>query len=121
MFLKLLQPAQKIALFAALAFLMAGVFVSFGFINRRNRYPQKIIPFECGNDPLTLDQPKFGIRYYLVAMLFIIFDVEVALLFPWAVQAKALGTEGFVHVMLFTIVLSVGLIYEWQKGALEWQ
>lgn len=81
---------------------------------------EKLSPYECGFDPFDDARSKFDIRFYLVAILFIIFDLEVAFLFPWAIMLGKIGTLGFVSMMIFLGVLTVGFIYEWKKGALEW-
>ena len=89
-------------------------------LGRRNPYKEKNAPYECGFEPFAAARMRFDIRYYLVAILFIIFDVEVAFLFPWAVVLKDIGWMGFGSMMLFLGVLTVGFVYEWKKGALEW-
>jgi len=82
--------------------------------------PEKLSAYECGFNAFDDARMKFDIRFYLVAILFIIFDLEVAFLFPWAITFKELGTFGFWSMMVFLGVLTVGFIYEWKKGALEW-
>lgn len=82
--------------------------------------PEKVSAYECGFDAFDDARMKFDARFYLVAILFIIFDLEVAFLFPWAVAFKDVGLFGFWSMMLFLGVLTVGFIYEWRKGALEW-
>ena len=81
----------------------------------------KLSPYECGFEAFEDARMKFDVRYYLVAILFILFDLEIAFLFPWAVVLKEIGTFGFVSMMIFLAVLTVGFIYEWMKGALEWE
>jgi len=81
----------------------------------------KLSPYECGFDAFSDARLKFDVRYYLVAILFIIFDLEIAFLFPWAMSLKAIGWFGFASMMVFLLVLTVGFIYEWKKGALEWE
>lgn len=83
--------------------------------------PEKISSYECGFDPFSESRSQFDVRFYLVAILFIIFDLEVAFLFPWAVTLGAIGFYGFLSMMFFLLVLTVGFIYEWRKGALEWE
>ena len=85
--------------------------------------PEKLAPFECGFDAFENAHLKFDGRYYLVAILFILFDLEIAFLFPWAVvlQDETVGMFGFVSMMIFLAILVVGFIYEWFKGALEWE
>lgn len=82
---------------------------------------EKISAYECGFDPFDDARGKFDIRFYLVAILFIIFDLEVTFLFPWAVSLNKIGMFGFWTMMIFLIILTIGFIYEWQKGALEWE
>jgi NADH-quinone oxidoreductase subunit A len=81
---------------------------------------QKNSPYECGFEAFEDARMKFDVRYYLVAILFILFDLEIAFLFPWAVVIQEIGLAGFLAMMLFLFVLVVGFIYEWVKGALEW-
>ena len=82
---------------------------------------EKESPYECGFEAFEDARMKFDVRYYLVAILFIIFDLEIAFLFPWAVALEKIGMAGFWAMMLFLLVLVVGFIYEWRKGALEWE
>ena len=81
---------------------------------------EKLSPYECGFEAFEDTRMKFDVRYYLVAILFIIFDLEIAFLFPWAVVLNELGMYGFLAMMLFLGILVIGFIYEWKKGALEW-
>ncbi|HCJ62611.1 MAG TPA: NADH-quinone oxidoreductase subunit A, partial [Alphaproteobacteria bacterium] len=83
--------------------------------------PEKLSAYECGFDAFDDSRRQFDVRFYLVAILFIIFDLEVAFLFPWAVALGGIGLFGFWSMMLFLEVLTVGFIYEWKKGALEWE
>ena len=80
----------------------------------------KLSPYECGIEAFEDARMKFDVRYYLVAILFILFDLEIAFLFPWAVVLKEIGLFGFIAMMIFLAILVVGFIYEWKKGALEW-
>jgi NADH-quinone oxidoreductase subunit A len=82
---------------------------------------EKLSPYECGFEAFEDSRMKFDVRYYLVAILFIIFDLEIAFLFPWAVALNEIGMFGFVAMMVFLAILVVGFIYEWKKGALEWE
>jgi len=81
----------------------------------------KLSPYECGFEAFEDARMKFDVRYYLVAILFILFDLEIAFLFPWAVVLKEIGTFGFVSMLIFLAILVVGFIYEWMKGALDWE
>ncbi len=82
---------------------------------------EKLSPYECGFEAFEDARMKFDVRFYLVAILFIIFDLEIAFLFPWAVVLDTIGLEGFVAMAIFLAILVVGFIYEWKKGALEWE
>jgi len=82
---------------------------------------EKLSPYECGFEAFEDSRMKFDVRYYLVAILFIIFDLEIAFLFPWAVVLEEIGVFGFVAMIIFLGILVVGFIYEWIKGALEWE
>ena len=82
--------------------------------------PEKLMPYECGVTPLDTARGRYTVRFYLVAILFVVFDVETVFLFPWALRFRSLGTSGFVEMMLFILVLVVGLVYAWRKGALQW-
>jgi NADH-quinone oxidoreductase subunit A len=81
----------------------------------------KNAPYECGFEAFEDARMKFDVRYYLVAILFILFDLEIAFLFPWAVALKEIGAVGFWAMMIFLAILVVGFIYEWKKGALDWE
>lgn len=82
---------------------------------------EKLSPYECGFAPFSDARMKFDVRYYLIAILLIIFDLEIAFLFPWAMTLKSIGLFGFCSMMGFLLILTVGFIYEWRKGALEWE
>jgi NADH-quinone oxidoreductase subunit A len=83
--------------------------------------PEKLSPYECGFEAFEDARMKFDVRYYLIAILFILFDLEIAFLFPWAVTLNEIGLFGFVSMMVFLLILVVGFVYEWMKGALEWE
>lgn len=110
-----------------LVFLGVGLFVGvaaigIGFVLAPNKPDsEKLSPYECGFEAFEDSRMKFDVRYYLVAILFIIFDLEIAFLFPWAVVLDEIGMVGFWSMMIFLGVLVVGFIYEWKKGALEWE
>ena len=111
-----------ILLFLAIAVIMATVVVIIPFIAARFKPDaEKLSAYECGFDPFGDARGKFDVRFYLVAILFIIFDLEVAFLFPWAVSLKDVGIYGFWSMMAFLGILTIGFIYEWKKGALEWE
>ncbi|MDR2877687.1 MAG: NADH-quinone oxidoreductase subunit A [Chromatiales bacterium] len=110
-----------------LAFIVLGVFFGVapmiaGFVLGPHRPdPDKNAPYECGFEAFEDSRVKFDVRYYLVAILFIIFDLEIAFLFPWAVALDSVGMFGFIAMLIFLGVLVIGFIYEWKKGALEWE
>ena len=83
--------------------------------------PEKLSPYECGFEAFEDARMKFDVRYYLVAILFILFDLEIAFLFPWAVVLEEIGMFGFLAMVVFLAILVVGFVYEWKKGALEWE
>ncbi|KAF8818986.1 NADH-quinone oxidoreductase subunit A [Rickettsia endosymbiont of Cardiosporidium cionae] len=80
----------------------------------------KLASYECGFDPFDDTRTKFDVRFYLVAILFIIFDLEIMFLIPWAMNLKSIGSTGFYSMMFFLMILTIGFVYEWKKGALEW-
>jgi NADH-quinone oxidoreductase subunit A len=82
---------------------------------------EKLSPYECGFEPFSDARIKFDVRYYLIAILLIIFDLEIIFLFPWALSLKGIGLFGLVSMMIFLGILTIGFIYEWKKGALEWE
>jgi NADH-quinone oxidoreductase subunit A len=118
----LLGAYFPILLFIAIAVGLAVVIVLASFIIARQKPDsEKLSPYECGFEPFADARSQFDVRFYLVAILFIIFDLEVAFLFPWAVTLGGIGLFGFWSMIVFLAVLTVGFIYEWKKGALEWE
>ncbi len=105
-----------IATLIGLGTLMAGMLV-----RPRRPYPRKLSPYESGNPPVSEPRYKFSIKFYIVAMLFVVFDVEAVFLYPWAVAYDKLGMFGFIEMMLFIFILLIGYIYVWKKGAFEWE
>ena len=101
-----------------LALVMAGIPL---LVAPRRPDSEKLSAYECGFEAFDDSRGRFDVRFYLVAILFIIFDLEVAFLFPWAVSLRDVGLFGFWSVMIFLTILTVGFIYEWKKGALEWE
>ena len=87
----------------------------------RRPEPEKLTPYECGFDPFDDARTRFDVRYYLMAILFIIFDLEIAFLFPWAVVFKSIGAVALIEMALFLLLLVIGFAYVWKKGALEWE
>ncbi len=109
----------SVAVIISLVLLALGLASDFLFPRKKND-PEKLSPYECGFEPFEDARMKFDVRYYLVAILFIIFDLEIAFLFPWAVSLENIGLFGLLSMGVFLAVLVVGFIYEWKKGALEW-
>mgnify|MGYP001801513426 CR=1 FL=1 len=95
--------------------------VSFLFGQVQSEDPEKTSPYECGFDPFDDARGRFDIRFYLVALLFLLFDLEVSFLFPWAVTLGELREIGFWAMMVFLFILTVGFVYEWKKGGLDWE
>ena len=97
-------------------------FVASAFlVGNQNPDPEKNTPFECGFDAFEDTRVKFDVRFYLVAILFIIFDLEIAFLFPWAISLGTIGLYGYISMLIFLFILTIGFIYEWKKGALDWE
>ncbi len=113
--------------FPILVFIVVGLglgllLLTLGSVLAPNRPdPDKLSPYECGFEAFEDARMKFDVRYYLVAILFILFDLEIAFLVPWAVVLPEIGFEGFAAMMIFLLILVVGFVYEWKKGALEWE
>lgn len=118
----MLQGYIPILIFVGVALVMGSVIILAGGVLGPHRpYSAKLSPYECGFEAFEDARMKFDVRYYLVAILFIIFDLEIAFLFPWAVALNEIGLFGFFSMMVFLGILVVGFIYEWKKGALEWE
>ena len=112
---------------AIILFLFVSLALSLGFIilnfllSPKKPDPEKLSAYECGFEAFSDSRMEFDVRFYLVAILFIIFDLEIAFLFPWAVTLSNTGLFGFWSMMVFLSVLTVGFVYEWKKGALDWE
>jgi NADH-quinone oxidoreductase subunit A len=118
----MLEQYFPILLFILVGIALGVVLLIVGAVLSPNRPdPEKLSPYECGFEAFEDARMKFDVRYYLVAILFILFDLEIAFLFPWAVVLQEIGFFGFVAMMVFLAVLVVGFVYEWRKGALEWE
>ena len=116
-----INPYIPIFLITLMAAALAASILIFALIIRPNNPdPEKNSPYECGMPPLMEAHERFSIRFYLLGILFLLFDVEALFLFPWAVRYDALGLFGFIEMMLFIAILLVGYFYAWRKGALEW-
>ncbi len=117
----MLEGYLPILIFFIIALAIGVVMLSLGKLLSPSRPDEdKLSPYECGFEAFEDSRMKFDVRYYLVAILFIIFDLEIAFLFPWAVVLPEIGLYGFLAMMLFLGILIIGFIYEWKKGALEW-
>ena len=118
----MLENYLPVLIFIAVGLAVGVLAIGFGWLLSPNRPDSvKLAPYECGFEAFEDSRMKFDVRYYLVAILFIIFDLEIAFLFPWAVALNEIGMAGFIAMMVFLGVLVVGFIYEWKKGALEWE
>ena len=117
-----LKDYLSIIIFLVIALGLSSAFVLINFILApSNPDPEKLSAYECGFEPFEDSRMEFDVRFYLVAILFIIFDLEIAFLFPWAISLGNIGLFGFVSMMIFLFILTVGFIYEWKKGALDWE
>ena len=111
-----------IIIFLAIALLLSLGFLILNFaFSPKNPDPEKLSAYECGFEPFNDSRMEFDVRFYLVAILFIIFDLEIAFLFPWAISLGKIGIFGFTSMMIFLFILTIGFIYEWKKGALDWE
>ena len=116
-----LQDYLSIILFLLIALGLSVFFIVLNFIlSPKKPDPEKLSAYECGFEPFDDSRIEFDVRFYLVAILFIIFDLEIAFLFPWAITLGNIGLLGFCSMMIFLFILTVGFIYEWKKGALDW-
>ena len=110
-----------ILVFLILAFgISIGAIFSSLVVGEKNSYADKNSTYECGFDPFDDSRSRFEVKFYLVAILFIIFDLEIVFLFPWAIAFEDLGLFGFLSMMFFLLVLTIGFVYEWMEGALDW-
>ena len=122
----MLENYFPVLMFIVVGFLVGIMTVSIGvgvsrLVGVHRPDPEKLSPYECGFEAFEDSRMRFDVRYYLVAILFILFDLEIAFLFPWAVVLREIGLFGFMAMMVFLGILVVGFIYEWRKGALEWE
>ena len=117
-----LKDYLSIILFLVIALGLSIAFIVINFIlSPKKPDPEKLSAYECGFEPFDDSRLEFDVRFYLVAILFIIFDLEIAFLFPWAISLGSIGLLGFCSMMIFLFILTVGFIYEWKKGALDWE
>ena len=118
----MLDNYLPILIFIIVGLAIGGIMIVLGFILAPHRPDsEKLSPYECGFEAFEDSRMKFDVRYYLVAILFIIFDLEIAFLFPWAVVLESIGWFGYIAMSVFLGILVIGFIYEWKKGALEWE
>ena len=117
-----LKDYLSIMFFLVIALGLSLSFILLNFIfSPKKPDPEKLSAYECGFEAFDDSRMEFDVRFYLVAILFIIFDLEIAFLFPWAVSLGTIGLLGFSSMMIFLFILTVGFIYEWKKGALDWE
>ena len=117
-----LKDYLSIILFLIIALGLSVAFIVINFaLSPKKPDPEKLSAYECGFEPFDDSRMEFDVRFYLVAILFIIFDLEIAFLFPWAISLGSIGLFGFCSMMIFLFILTVGFIYEWKKGALDWE
>lgn len=118
----MLENYLPILIFIGIGLVTGTAMIAIGFLLGPNKPDSdKLSPYECGFDAFEDARMKFDVRYYLVAILFIIFDLEIAFLFPWAVVLREIGMFGFLAMVVFLGILVIGFIYEWKKGALQWE
>jgi NADH-quinone oxidoreductase subunit A len=116
-----LQDYLSIIIFLFVSLVLSLAFIVLNYLlSPKNPDPEKLSAYECGFEAFGDSRMEFDVRFYLVAILFIIFDLEIAFLFPWAISLGEIGALGFWSMMIFLFVLTVGFIYEWKKGALDW-
>lgn len=110
-----------VIIYLAVAIAFGVVTISVGYLFRPSKPdPSKLSPYECGCPPVGDAREKFSVRFYIIAMLFVLFDLEAVFMYPWAISFDRLGIVGIVEMVLFILILLVGYIYAWKKGALEW-
>jgi len=98
-----------------------GALIVGALVRPRRPYDIKLFPYESGNPPIGEPRYRFSVRFYIIAMLFVVFDIEAVFLYPWAVAYDKIGLYGFVEMMVFVFILLIGYVYAWKKGALEWE
>lgn len=118
----MIENYLPVFIFIIVGLAIGGIMVALGFVLGPHRpNSEKLSPYECGFEAFEDSRMKFDVRYYLVAILFIIFDLEIAFLFPWAIVLENIGWFGYIAMSIFLGILVIGFIYEWKKGALEWE
>ena len=122
MLFEFLSEYLSIIIFVIISLLLSLGFIVINYIaSPKNPDPEKLSTYECGFEAFNDSRMEFDVRFYLVAILFIIFDLEIAFLFPWAISLGTIGIFGFISMMIFLFILTIGFIYEWKKGALDWE
>ena len=122
MLAEFLKDYLSIILFLIVALSLSFAFVALNYLpSPKKPDPEKLSAYECGFEPFNDSRMEFDVRFYLVAILFIIFDLEIVFLFPWAISLGQIGLFGYISMMIFLFILTVGFIYEWKKGALDWE
>ena len=122
MIAEFLKDYLTIIIFLVIALVLSVGFILINFIlSPKKPDPEKLSAYECGFEPFDDSRMEFDVRFYLVAILFIIFDLELAFLFPWAISLGNIGLLGFCSMMFFLFILTIGFVYEWKKGALDWE
>ena len=122
MFSEFLKDYLSVIIFLFIALGLSISFIVLNFIfSPKKPDPEKLSAYECGFEAFDDSRMEFDVRFYLVAILFIIFDLEIAFLFPWAISLGSIGLLGFSSMMIFLFILTVGFVYEWKKGALDWE
>ena len=118
----MLENYLPVLIFIVIGLGMGAIMITLGFVLSPHKPDsEKLSPYECGFEAFGDARMKFDVRYYLVAILFIIFDLEIAFLFPWAIVLEDIGIFGYIAMAIFLGILVIGFIYEWKKGALEWE
>jgi NADH-quinone oxidoreductase subunit A len=107
-------------MFVLAALTAGGMIVATTLIGPKLKFAEKMEPFECGESPIVSSKQRFSVKFYLIALFFVIIDVETIFVYPWAVLFRDLGLFGFVEMMVFIVILTIGLVYIWKRGALEW-
>ena len=115
------QYTGALILFILSVLIAVGMVAATTILGPKKKFADKMEPFECGESQLVSPHQRFSVKFYLIAVLFILFDVEVVFLFPWAVIFKRLGLFGLIEMMVFLVILGIGLLYVWKKGGLDWE
>lgn len=108
-------------LFILAVLIAGGMVIATSILGPKRNFADKMEPFECGESPIVSPHQRFSVKFYLIAVLFILFDVEVVFLFPWAILFKKLGMFGLIEMLVFLLILGVGLVYVWKRGGLDWE